>query len=253
MSCERYTEAIADHACGADLPADAAAHLHACAACAAMFEEERHAIDRMDRELQLALAIEPSAHFERAVHARIEAASTPKPHAIWWTALAAAAAAVIVIGLAAIRWTDDTAIPAAGQVTRAESPAAPAIDPPAATKAVGPPEPGTTTAPTPERSTRMAPRPRVKSSLPEVEVIVAPDQARAIERYMALVRSGAALAPNLSTQTDIGADPPPLVVPPLIVEPLAVSEVGPGPGANTDRGRDLFSGRLQADRRSGRT
>ncbi|HET7218212.1 MAG TPA: hypothetical protein VFJ02_09185 [Vicinamibacterales bacterium] len=237
MSCERYRTAIIDHACGADLSADAAAHLQSCAACTVLFDEQRHALDAIDRELQQALTIAPSARFVQRVLARTREASSPTPRMLW---ALAAAAAVVVIGLAAMRWTHDTAIPPTGQVTQAESPAAPAIDPTPAGKAAAPHDADIAKAATHERSTQAATPPRTKPSLPEVEAIVSPEQARAIERYMALIRSGAPLPANPAPATDGGSEPLPLLVPPLSVEPLTVSEAGTGPGTSTSRGEDLL-------------
>lgn len=63
MSRDRYTVAIADHACGAEIATEAAAHLRACGACSRMFDEQRHLLQDLDQELQRALAIEPSSRF----------------------------------------------------------------------------------------------------------------------------------------------------------------------------------------------
>ena len=63
MSCDRYTVAIVDHACGAEIPADAATHLRTCGACSRLFDEQRRLLQDLDQELQRALAIEPSARF----------------------------------------------------------------------------------------------------------------------------------------------------------------------------------------------
>ena len=48
MSCDRYTGAIVDHACGAEIAADAAAHLRGCAACSRTFEEQRRVLQGLD-------------------------------------------------------------------------------------------------------------------------------------------------------------------------------------------------------------
>ena len=72
MSCDRYTGAIVDHACGAEISADAAAHLKVCAACSRTFDEQRRLLQDLDQELQVALAIEPSARFVADVMTGVE-------------------------------------------------------------------------------------------------------------------------------------------------------------------------------------
>ena len=72
MSCDRYRDAIVDHACGAELAADAATHLGDCQACRRMFEEQRQVLQRLDADLQGVLAIEPSAWFEAQTLAGLE-------------------------------------------------------------------------------------------------------------------------------------------------------------------------------------
>jgi hypothetical protein len=236
MSCERFDVAITDHACGAAIAPDAQRHLETCDQCRSRFDEQRRAMQALDVELAQALAIAPSRGFEQMVHVRVQQMATAPLRPIWWAALATAAAAVIVIGLVAIRSTDEPAIPAAGQVVQAQPPGSrvPAIDPAPAANAGAPLETGRANAARRDRLTQTPPRRRVKPSLPEAEVIVASEHVRALERYMTLVRSGALVTSNLNGQTEIGGEPSPLVVAPLNVEPLTVSEVGPG--TSPDRG-----------------
>src|ERR671925_669656 len=75
--------------------------------------------------------------------------------------------------------------------------------------------------PTPKqgKNPRTTPLPKpAESSLPEVDVIVAADQAAAVERYMALLRSGTLDTSSLA-RPDAG-EPSELVVAPLEVQPL---------------------------------
>ncbi len=106
MSCDRYTDAIVDHACGADLADDAAAHLRGCAACRRIFEEQRQVLQGLDSDLQAALAIEPSAWFEAQTLAGLERSPIRRRGTFWWIAVAAAAAVIILGTLVAIRSGD---------------------------------------------------------------------------------------------------------------------------------------------------
>ena len=106
MSCDRYTDAIVDHACGADLADDAAAHLRGCPACRRTLEEQRQVLQGLDSDLQEALAIEPSAWFEAQTLAGLERTPIRRRRAFWWIAVAAAAAVIILGTLVAIRSGD---------------------------------------------------------------------------------------------------------------------------------------------------
>jgi hypothetical protein len=226
MSCERYAAAIVDYACGAEIAADARRHLETCEACRARHDEQRRAIEAIDAAIQQALAIEPSPQFERAVRSRIAQAPAPRSFAIWWTALAAAAAVSIVAGLAALRLSERTVDAPREAVARTALPAMPPpqIVPPVPPQPPGPSEVGHRTPPT-----RHAPgeqrAARRESTLPIVPVIVPADQSIAIERYLALVRSGVLDASNLAREDASGGEPPELVVTPLAVQPLTVSDV----------------------------
>jgi hypothetical protein len=229
MSCERYADALIDHACGAEIAPEVRRHLEMCDVCRARFDQQLRAMHALDAELRDALAIAPSAHFDRAVRARIEGMSSATSATIWW---AAAAAALIVIGLAAIRSTERAVVlpPEVVSRTAGSRPEAPTIVPPA------PPTPRDRrdiVRASPERRGHRPPQ-RGGSSLPEVEVIVSADQSRAIERYMALVRSGTLDTSTLVTPTESGTEPPALVVAPLTLDPLTVPdvEIGAGPSVN---------------------
>jgi hypothetical protein len=219
MSCERYAGAIVDHACGADLAADAAAHLRACAACTALFDEQRRLVGNLDGELQAALAIEPSSQFAPRVRAAIE--STPaqrRPSAMfWWTGLAAAAAAGIIV----------STLPSAERV---QPPATPAPTVVSRETAAVPRERVETTPPA--RSSRASTSTAVPAARTspqrrdEPEVIVAEDQQRAVARFVALVRTGRLDTSSLAAQTDSEIAPPAeLGVSPLAVSPIAIPSV----------------------------
>ena len=106
MSCDRYTEAIVDHACGAEITADAAAHLQRCDACRRMFDEQRHLLQDVDRELEVALAIEPSARFVAGAMAKVEDSAVRSRTIAWRSAAAAAAAVLILAALGSLRFVD---------------------------------------------------------------------------------------------------------------------------------------------------
>ncbi len=103
MSCDRHTDAIVDHACGADIAAEAAAHLDGCAACRRMFDEQRRLLQDLDERLALALSIEPSPRFVPEVLARVERSAFRRPQAMWWGGAAAAAAVLLIVTFGSLR------------------------------------------------------------------------------------------------------------------------------------------------------
>ena len=104
MSCDRYTSAIVDHACGAEIAADAAAHLKVCAACSSMFDEQRRLLQDLDQELQVALAIEPSARFVADAMAGMKRSAERRRAIIWWSVPVAAAAVLVLLALGSWRF-----------------------------------------------------------------------------------------------------------------------------------------------------
>ena len=104
MSCDRYTDAIVDHACGAEIAADAAAHLKVCAACSRTFDEQRRLLQDLDQELQVALAIEPSARFVADAMAGMQRSAQRRRAIIWWSAPLAAAAVLVLLALGSLRF-----------------------------------------------------------------------------------------------------------------------------------------------------
>ena len=59
MSCDRHTSAIVDHACGADITAEAAAHLDGCAACRGVFDEQRRLTAADVQEGRITIDVKP--------------------------------------------------------------------------------------------------------------------------------------------------------------------------------------------------
>ena len=238
MSCERYAEAIADHACGAGLAPDAARHLRSCAACAATLEAERRAVGALDRELQDALAIEPSAHFVQRVQARLRQAPAPAPTPRLWWALAAAAAIIAtgVTGSFVLTSGSRGAPPPAVGATA--SPAASIARAPVVAPA--PPSVPGQARPRPSRharegsKTRRAPDTESPTRTLEASaVILPPGQLRAIDRYLALVRGGQLDTSPLAAQPDASAAD--LVVTPLSIDPLAMISLDSGSNGAAER------------------
>jgi hypothetical protein len=228
MSCDRYATAITDHACGADLAPEAAAHLRACAACAARLTSQRRAIDGLDGELQQLLAVEPSAHFVPRVQAQIAAA--PAQHG-WstflWSGLAAAAAVAIVAVSLTMREPRKAGpvesrpeAPAQAQTTAANPTESVAASRDATAAGPGPSEiaPRRRTRPAPARAVDVPPQ-------PEPEVLVPAGQLRAVERYMALMRSGRLDTSRLEAKASVDPIPAELVLGALEIDPMTVRDI----------------------------
>ena len=226
MSCHRYATAIADHACGADLAPDAAAHLTTCAACAALLDEQRRSIEGLDGELQHLLALEPSAHFVPRVQAHVRAGSAPRPRMFFlWSGVAAAAAvtiaAMVAYGPRSSRTIETTAAPVA--TTSANAGSRP--QPPAESVAIE--RKGSSTSPEPRRGTarrRESPSSAAVAAT-EPEVLVPRGQMQAVERYIALVRSGRLDASSLVAKIEADPVPAELVLGPLEIGPMTVKEL----------------------------
>jgi hypothetical protein len=242
MSCERYASDVIDHALGADISRDGARHLAECAACRAAFDRQRQSMLAIERDLAQLAAIEPSGDFAARVRTRVE--SRERVPAFWWltSAVAAAAAVALVVTLViqrADRGGDSQAAPQVAVSSPPPVPAppvapdVPALTPEPAIGGSGRERPATRTT----RSIRHAgasverPAPPVR---PEGEVLVPPDQVRAIARLVALVRSGG--VPDMPAAP--AADPAPpvdLVIAPLTIDVLVVPDVGIPLPASADR------------------
>jgi hypothetical protein len=237
MSCDRYTDAIADHACGAEIAADAAEHLKVCAACGRMFNEQRRLLEDLDQELQDALKIEPSARFVADAMARAERSAQRWRPAMWWSAPLAAAAVLVLLAIGSLRFAErrpadrhesppvQTASSAhvADPTTTVAAPSAPAVDAPRVTAA--PWRGGGPTKIVREPERRL-----------DADVVVPAGRLRAIERYMTLVRRGALDTSSLanSQKTEVTA-PTDLVIAPLSVDVLVVPNAESGTGSSVDR------------------
>ena len=238
MSCDRYTAAIVDHACGAEIAADAAAHMRTCGICGRMFDEQRRLLQDLDQELQRALAIEPSARFVPDAMAGVERSALRSRKMMWWSASAAAAAALVLVTVGALRFGEVRHEPATLPTT-ASAVAEDHATSSAATSAKAGGAPRSATAQ--RRSERtIAALPDLGDGV-DADIVVPAERSLALERYMALVRRGALDTSALANSDRTGvAAPADLVIAPLsvaaIVETDGESEIGPsvdrrGPGS----------------------
>lgn len=184
---------------------------------------DRRLIEEFERELRDALTIKPSPDFARQVRARI--AARPAPPAWWKFAFPIAATCVLAVGLAT--WMRSSDVPAI--TTPHVRPRDVQLPTEVLVKAAVAPHEPTGVPRTP--SARMRPTP---ASMPEPEVIVPPDRAEALARFLELARAGVV---NEQMLKPIASAPAPAVleIAPLEVSPIAVPEIET-PGAATERG-----------------
>ena len=226
MSCDRHTNAIVDHACGAEIAAEAAAHLNACATCRQMFHEQRHLLQDLDERLALALSIEPSPRFVPVALARVDRSAFHVRQARWWGGAAAAAAVLLISTLGPAQFGERRA----GERQAAPAPAsAPSTSVVEHTPSAPAPStiPDAPSRPADERR-RVARRQSVvdRARLVEADVVVPASKSRALARYLALVRGGALDTPTLDISDGTGVvTPAELVIVPLAVDTLALTDV----------------------------
>ena len=171
----------------------------------------------IDREVQAALAVDPSPEFLARVRTRI--ATEPAGDASWlsWKVVAAGALAVAILMAVVVSRPEGTPT-AVSQASRAEDVR---LAPPAA---VEPPR----RAETPEARTRAwraeAPEARRR---PEPEILLDPAETRALRRLIAGTRDGSLdLSASLRAATPTAMDLPPIdaiVIAPLTIDPLTPS------------------------------
>jgi ferredoxin len=214
MSCERFTEAITDHACGAPIDERAAAHLAACTTCRRMFDQQKDAVEAMDAELRDALAITASPEFAVRVSVRVRNRRPALPAvARWWIGAAAAAAVATALYLGLGQQ------PPGGPIQQS---AGTSLSTPVERQTPVLPPLVEAAHPTHIRRDkgRVAVKgPRINASVVkpvELEVIVPPDQARAIARLRELVNRGV---------LDDMPLPPPATAAELIIAPLHIPEL----------------------------
>jgi hypothetical protein len=232
MSCERFSEAIAGHAAGADLEPAAAAHLGTCEACTARLETQRRLLADVDAELAGALSLSASPEFVARVTSSVSATQSRsiawRPAAAW-VGLAAAAA---IVAVSFLRGPDVTVSPVPRESAVAPAPATP----PAVVAETGAP-PQTDRPPAVRRS---RPRPSrllaAARPLEEPAVIVSADQARAIARLRELMNAGRLTDRMLPPEQPHEASE--LTVAPLEIPEIKVPDVesiGRTPGSAVDQ------------------
>jgi hypothetical protein len=186
MPCERFREAIASHAAGADLSAAAAAHLGPCEACTARLETQRRLLADVDAELARALSLSASSTFVADVVSQTSSRDerpAPWQSSATWIGLGAAAAIAVAVFVRAPGPPPSPA--AAPQQLAATSPAPPVPGHEVVTEHRLPPvEHRRPAARRPPRSSAPAP---VARQADEPPVIVQPNQARAIARLRELL------------------------------------------------------------------
>ena len=258
MSCERFRDAITDHACGAAIASDAAAHLASCAGCRRAFDAHQRALADVDAALAETLAVRVAPDFVARV---VTSAITSRPQkslaglrSSWWVGLAAAAAVALAVFLA---WrpadrplaTDARILPAqAGSHAAGEKPAAgshAAREKPSAAGSHAPTQPAVTPAVASSFSRKGAAVAERRVERPvavvEPEVLVPPDQLLAIARLQQLFRRGAidnAMLPPQKSPAEVLSD---LTIEPLTVPEITFPDIETSSRAATDGERDRQS------------
>lgn len=237
MSCQRFREALAHHAAGAELDPQTAAHLAACEQCRERMEMQRQLLAEFDAELQRSLDMTASPEFAGAVTRAVRALQTRPARvsvpAAMWAGVAAAAALLLVLLLTSARSpaspqraaTDSAATepgrsassPRSGGPSQGEAGAASGRRP--SHHALAKPERARTV------RARSAPaRPR------ELPIVVDPTVALAIDRLRDLVAQGR-LDEDVLPQPRSAAALVDLSIPPLEVPDLKVPGETAGPAA----------------------
>ena len=189
-------------------------------------------LDGLDDELQRALEIVPSATFARRVHSRIEHTPARSARVLWWGACGAAAAILLVIGMNVWRSADrvrprpsDSTLQQPATAA-AYAPTVPVVPPLVEGRKEERKDDRRKERPVAHHVRRGPAGERQAAAMPAAEVLVPPDQQRAIAHLMRLVRNGTLDASSLlvSRQGESVA-PVELVVPPLKIEPIAVPDV----------------------------
>ncbi len=228
MSCERYAPAIDDHACGADLAPDVAAHVASCVGCAGRLAQQRRAIEGLDAELQQMLAVEPSPFFVQRVQAHVNPSPAPRGWSgFWWSGLAAAAAVVIVATSLTMREPRGGSSPQARPETPSQTQTT-AANPPESSPAIrDSPATGADRPPIAPRRRTQPPAVTATSvrAQAEPEVLVPAGQMQAVGRYMTLLRSGRLDTSSLEAKAERDSTPEELLLGALEIRPMTVTEL----------------------------
>jgi hypothetical protein len=229
MACERFRDALSEHAAGEPAAPELGAHLPECEGCRLELEGLRRALALADAELGNLLSAVPSPELAariRTAVARDPAAPAWRPG--FWPSLAAAAAALLaVVGLVALRDEPSRSRAAATQAQRApealEKPAPPS--PPEA-RTLAPKERGALV-----RAALPSPRRVAQAPAVEPEVLVPADQAEALLRFAAGLRQRS-LAPGSLLVADLNAPLP--EARDVQIRPLEIVPLGPEEDTGTE-------------------
>jgi hypothetical protein len=230
MSCERFREAITDHASGALIDEAAGRHLAACDPCARAFEQRQQLLAEVDDELRGALAIVASPDFSARVSRAVRTVPpSPKPVLHWWMA-AAAAVALVAAGVFLTFTAGRTVRPEQSAAAPRTSSQPPSVSTPAPRAAAASPVAAEHVAPT----GRAHPARQVVNRPRGLEVIVSPAQARAIARLKELASRG---VQESEAPESMLVKPPvaELVIQPLRVADLSVPDLDAGSGSGVEQ------------------
>ena len=206
-----------------------------------MFDEQRRLLQDLDQELQVALAIEPSARFVADAMAGMQRSAQRRRAIIWWSAPVAAAAVIVLLVLGSLQFGERRPADRHEAVAVQTASSARAADPTPRGAAPSAPVQG---APRVTAARRRSGERTMVVREPErrldADLVVPAGQLRALERYMTLVRRGALDTSALanSEKTDVSA-PTDLVIAPLSVDVIVVpnGESGTGPGVERSEPR----------------
>ena len=221
MSCERFSQALIDHACGAPIDAATAAHLHACAACRLTSGEIGRRLSAAEANLRHALTLNASPQFvgRVVVRARADEASRWRRRG-WWLPAAAAAVVAFAVYLT-IPGREAGRDHTRGPGARESIHLAPEAGPAGRTIITTAASPATSVAAkSGPRARAAAARPR--RSLGAPDVIVAPDQARAIARLRELLRNGML---DRTIVPEASSAPSEVLISPLSIPELSVPDI----------------------------
>ena len=179
-------------------------------------------VDELEQELKSALRLEPSSDFAAQVRARIARTSSVASSWRWRMVLAAAAVCIVAAGLG---WQARRVAPdVRPETTRVGTDVL--LNPTTPASGLKTEEALATVSPKPVRSNRNS----LRSSEPEV--IVAPEAAHALARFLELLRNGTVdedtLRPVVAAVAPATLEVAPLVVPPIPVREI-VTENRPAP------------------------
>jgi hypothetical protein len=201
-----------------------------------MFDEQLRLLQDLDRQLELALEIEPSARFVSEVMARLEGSAVRWRTVMWWSAPVAAAAVLMLVTFGSLRFGARLATDRHDPAVLSTVSSAPVAD-----RTPSKAAPATRRGPSSRLTDvrRRVDRPRGVVDRPrriDADVVVPAEQSRAIARYLALVRRGALDTSAIVSSDGTGAmAPTDLVIAPLSVDALAMTDVETGTGPGVDR------------------